>query len=1042
MGYLSPMSTRNVRPFVHLRVLSSYSLGLGLSTPAEVCRHARRVGFETVALTDVSGTYGFVEFHRAAREAGVKPVYGALLFIDWRKPAASGDPAQSLVLLALDRTGLRNVCAAASISAVERERGEGLVAADLDRLGDGVIAITGVDTRTSGVAARHVLAPLREIFGDRLFLECRAGLAPERAAAQTAAVAEAAALGVAPVLVQDVRFVGPARPQLIELVGSLDARAFENGVFSEVRAGDGAFGHGMMTASEMSEAFDEMPEAYTNAALIGSLVQPDLFDALEGDREAPASVEMFDSALEDRVALRARVEAAFARAAPAMGEDEREAARRRIEAELGLITVTGIESAFVHFEEVVRRLRAAGTRLGPATGLTLQSLCAFLLRITSFDPYAVDRRFEPAFDETTRARHVLDLQIAPEDRPGVLAVINRAFEGSSVGYVPSVEHITAARAIRIVARRLGVPAADYEAAVHAAARHQGASLRDLSEQDRTIGALYRKSAAFRELVAHAASIEGLPYGFARTKRTVIVSPKPLRNFFGYTVSPDTGDHFVQATRDSFPLGAVRRIDVATLNLLGLFSAQDEVWEARNDSVYEQVAAEDLDGVHLLEGAPGRLASTFGIRSFDDLVHFVTLLRDRGSGLSLPARLAAFREPPHPAAADARVGEVLAATQGWLLFTDQLRDVVAALTGLSRADAVRLIARLSDSSPGSLASLRREFFALTVEQSVSLEDATLWFTRIVRESKHVLDRQRVIADCLLVHRCLALKRADRLEFMARLMEHAGDEKRERYRGALEREGKYLPPRVGKSGRGHRVEGTGVRAPLWEVPGVTRETADRIIRMDPPTKYEEFSCAAREVGISLEQIDALERAGAIDSPGAGRSDRRADARVAQADRGAIQPNISRSTGGGEPPSAAAAASPQMYSPAILTPIDIDGNTRGGFRVLPSLLEFYPHPNATPVELAGRIRNLQLFKSSSGQKVGFFELFDSSGSVRVFVPWERVVQGGEPLSDGNRVVVRGKVRQREGRKVCDALEIVVTEGGNSNGETSPDNPPEGDT
>jgi DNA polymerase III alpha subunit len=134
--------------------------------------------------------------------------------------------------------------------------------------------------------------------------------------------------------------------------------------------------------------------------------------------------------------------------------------------------------------------------------------------------------------------------------------------------------------------------------------------------------------------------------------------------------------------------------------------------------------------------------------------------------------------------------------------------------------------------------------------------------------------------------------------------------------------------------------------------------------------------------------------------------------------------------------------MYSPAILTPIDIDGNTRGGFRVLPSLLEFYPHPNATPVELAGRIRNLQLFKSSSGQKVGFFELFDSSGSVRVFVPWERVLQGGEPLSDGNRVVVRGKVRQREGRKVCDALEIVVTEGGNSNGETSPDNPPEGDT
>jgi DNA polymerase-3 subunit alpha len=1033
------MSTRNVRPFVHLRVLSSYSLGLGLSSPADVCRHARRVGFDAVALTDVSGTYGFVEFHRAAREVGVKPIYGTLLFIDWQKPAGRDDPAQSLILLALDRTGLKNVCAAASASAVQRERGEGLVAADLDGLADGVVAITGIDAGTAGIAPRHLLGPLHDIFRDRLFLECRAGMAPERATAQAAAMAEAATLGVAPVLVQDVRFVGPARLQLIDLVTSLDARAFEHRVFSDVRAGDAASGQGMMTASEMSEAFDEMPEAYTNAALIASLVQPDLFDALEGDREGSAGVEMFESALEHRVALRTRVEAAFARASTTMSSDERAIALRRIEHELSLIERAGLEAAFVHFEALARRLREAGTRMGPATGLTLQSLCAFLLRITSFDPYAVDARFEPAFDETTGATHVFDLQIAPEDRPGVLALINRAFEGASIGYVPSVEHITAARAIRLMARRLGIPASEYEDAVRAAARHQGASLRELSEEDRTIGALYRKSAAFREVVAHAASIEGLPYGFARTKRTVIVSPKPLRNFFGYTVSPDTGDHFVQATRDAFPLGAVLRIDVATLNLLGLFSARDEMGAAPDESVYELIAADDLDGIHLLEGAPGRLAPSFGVRSFEDLVLFIALLRHRGSGLSLPARLAAFREAPRAIPAGDRVGDVLAPTQGWVLFADQLRDVAAALTGLPRAEAVRLVARLSSPSPAHLASLRREFFSHTVEQSVSLEDATQWFTRIVRESKQVLDRQHIIAECLLIYRCLALKKADPLVFMARLMDHAGDDKRARYRASLERAGRYLPPRVGNSGRRHRVEGGRVRAPLWVIPGVAREAADRVIRMGPATNYEEFVCAASDAGISLDSIDALERAGAIDSPGAGRSEPRGDARSAQADRGAIQP-ISRRAAGVSP--APPATSPQMYSPAILTPIDVDGNTRNGFRVLSTLSEFYPHPNASPVELAGRIRNLQMFKSSSGQTVGFFELFDSSGSVRVFVPWERVVQGGEPLSDGNRVIVRGKVRQRERRKVCDALEIVLAEGGNSNGETSPDNPPEGDT
>jgi hypothetical protein len=136
------------------------------------------------------------------------------------------------------------------------------------------------------------------------------------------------------------------------------------------------------------------------------------------------------------------------------------------------------------------------------------------------------------------------------------------------------------------------------------------------------------------------------------------------------------------------------------------------------------------------------------------------------------------------------------------------------------------------------------------------------------------------------------------------------------------------------------------------------------------------------------------------------------------------------------------PHLYPLSGRSPIKKDGNSRHEFRVVPTLMEFYPHPSATPVELAGRIRNLHNYRSSSGNAVGFFELFDSSGSVRVFVPWERVVQPGEPLNDGSHVIVSGKVRLRDGRKVCDAMEIVVAEGGNGHGETPPDDPSKGDS
>ena len=113
---------------------------------------------------------------------------------------------------------------------------------------------------------------------------------------------------------------------------------------------------------------------------------------------------------------------------------------------------------------------------------------------------------------------------------------------------------------------------------------------------------------------------------------------------------------------------------------------------------------------------------------------------------------------------------------------------------------------------------------------------------------------------------------------------------------------------------------------------------------------------------------------------------------------------------------------------------------FHVLPSTAEFYPHPGATPVELAGRIRDLHFFKTSSGKTVGFFVLFDQSGFVRVYLPWESV-QPGEPLNVGDHIRVRGRIRARGGNRVLDALEIERIEGGIINGETTPDESAGGD-
>ena len=96
------VQTGHTLPFVHLRVQSAYSIGVGVSTPREICAHAARTGFSAVALTDVGGTWGWAEFHNAAQSYGIKPIYGVTVGV-----VLPGDRGVvPCVLLALDRTGL------------------------------------------------------------------------------------------------------------------------------------------------------------------------------------------------------------------------------------------------------------------------------------------------------------------------------------------------------------------------------------------------------------------------------------------------------------------------------------------------------------------------------------------------------------------------------------------------------------------------------------------------------------------------------------------------------------------------------------------------------------------------------------------------------------------------------------------------------------------------------------------------------------------------------------------------------------------------
>src|SRR5687768_14501132 len=100
--------------FVHLHCHTTWSL-LDGAIPAESLPHAARyLGFEAIAMTDHDSLTGAVRFARAARAAGVKPIYGAELTL--------ADGSQ-VIALAQNAAGYGNLCRLITDSHLSNERG-------------------------------------------------------------------------------------------------------------------------------------------------------------------------------------------------------------------------------------------------------------------------------------------------------------------------------------------------------------------------------------------------------------------------------------------------------------------------------------------------------------------------------------------------------------------------------------------------------------------------------------------------------------------------------------------------------------------------------------------------------------------------------------------------------------------------------------------------------------------------------------------------------------------------------------------------------
>jgi DNA polymerase-3 subunit alpha len=861
---------------------------VGLATPQELCLQAVRGGYQSLALTDTNGTYGYVEFHLAARKYGVKPIYGAVIY--HTSLLAPGRERFTLTLLAADHEGLRNVAALTSLSATAFESGVALSLDELRHRSEGVIALSGgihgeVPARAlenDDDGARQALALLKDIYDDRLYVEIQDhGDKDEKTLAQRLLVL-AEQSGVPPVLTQGIRYTRPEMHRAYGLLAGV-RHPHEETDFFKIETYETE--RSMRPQAEMQRLFSVYPEAYRNAHRIDERIPDDLFARIDD----PGA--LLDRLGNSRQSLIERCLGELHRRYPE-ASDDRTGREAIVHAEVSEITRAGLVGTFLLYHGLISRLRKAGVALGPATGVNLQSLCAHLLGITSYDPYAYSDDFHPMFQPRIESLSELEIQVTSESREKAVDVLREAVGERRFAYVPAIERITAARAVRMVAGVVEIAEKDLEEVLKIIGRHPGSSIQALIEEDRELGRMYNRLPPVREVLTRAALLEGLPCGFIKSRRSVAFSAAPLTDYLAESIDAETGDRFIHAGRDVLPVEPFLRIDFTPLSALSVVERADDdldrdhiaawVGFSKNDPlVWREVQAGDTTGIFLFDGKIlQQQRDVFELRSLDHLTNLLALLRFRDDEGTLVERIKAFHRGEIFSSSDrADVFRILRRTRGRILYDEQVRDLLSVLTGADPVEALNMLYDARAIDPATLSRVRGRFMRAMADQDVPMESANTWFERVLFHAKQTVRRERVLADAILVYRMFYLKAYyPAIFYKALLNSHLGNDTRlKKYIGHLEERGMLLPLDINRSDYLFEREEGKVRAGFCVIPGMDALEAGRIIKARGKGGFrsaDDFAHKARARGITSEAVRKLVEAGAFDAMG-----ERDDLRLAQ-------------------------------------------------------------------------------------------------------------------------------------------------------------------
>ena len=839
--------------FTHLHVHTEYSLLDGSNKINEYVARVKELGMDCAAITDHGVMFGCIDFYRAAKAAGIKPILGCEVYVAPgsrfdKEIGREEDRYYHLVLLAENQEGYQNLMKIVSAGFVDGFYYKPRVDLEiLEKYHEGIIALSAclagevARSITKGFYEESKKAALRyeEIFGKgNFFLELQDHGIPEQHRVNQQLVRMSRETGIELVATNDIHYTYSTDAEAHDILLCVqtgkrlqdeDRMRYEGGQYY------------VKSVEEMVALFPYAPQALENTHKIAERCNVEIefgvtklpkFDVPEGY----TAWEYLNKLCFDGLAERYSGD---------MGELE-----ERLNYELNVIKNMGYVDYFLIVWDFIRYARDHDIIVGPGRGSAAGSLVSYTLGITKLDPIKYNLLFERFLNPERVSMPDIDVDFCFERRQEVIDYVVEKYGKDRVVQIVTFGTMAARGVIRDVGRVMDLPYAQCDLIAKMIPTELNITIDKAMKMNPELRNLYESDDTVKKLIDMSKRLEGLPRHTSMHAAGVVISQKPVVEYVPLSRASDGSlvTQFTMTTLEELGLLKMDFLGLRTLTVIqnaaklverdkGIALDMDKI-DYDDKKVYAMLGAGKTEGVFQLEsGGMTSFMKELKPGNLEDVIAGISLYRP-GPMDFIPQYIRGKNNPDSITYDCPELEPILDATYGCIVYQEQVMQIVRNLGGytLGRSDMVR---RAMSKKKAAVMEKERKNFVYgneeegvpgCINRGISEKVANKIFDDMTDFAKYAFNKSHAAAYAVVAYQTAFLKYYYPVEFMAALMTSVIDNpsKVSEYILSSRRMGiAILPPDINKGESSFSVDGGSIRYGLSAIKSIGKPVIEGLV-----------------------------------------------------------------------------------------------------------------------------------------------------------------------------------------------------------------------